>query len=326
MASIQTIPYVTLDVFTKSVFEGNPLAVVFLQSPTALTTAQKQIIAKEFNYSETIFMHPIDSKDPHQQRIDIFTTALELPFAGHPTIGAASWILSLSPDAAKQGVNTILTKAGPIPISLSSPAGDQAAAAARIPHNVRIHEKKFPVVELLKLHPSIKSFLNPEVEGFTIVSIVNGVSQVHVELPSLEALAAVRASGVGVSNLDVNQGGYLDEGWGGHGLLVIYFHVKDVVDQVTGKKVIRSRMILESEEDPATGSAATGLAAYLVSENPAAADQTVVHEFHVVQGVEMGRRSDIGVRVSMKKNGEGIDWIELSGSAVSVAKGEIKVN
>ncbi|KUL88066.1 hypothetical protein ZTR_04113 [Talaromyces verruculosus] len=325
MASPQTIPYVTLDVFTKSIFSGNPLGVVFLPSPTALTQTQKQEIAKEFNYSETIFVHPVDPQTPTQQRIDIFTTDRELPFAGHPTIGAASWVLYLSPD--KGDVDTLLTKAGPIPISLR-PSGDEAAAL--IPHDVRIHQKKFPVQELLRLHPTVKPFvdLTANEDGFPVVSIVKGMTQIHVELPSLEALAAVgpAAGGEGVPAVEVSQGGYLDEGWGGHGLVVVYFYVRDVADEVTGKKVIRTRMFLESEEDPATGSAASGLAALLVLRDGAKAADQLDRDFYVVQGVEMGRRSDIGLRVSLKPTGEGIELVELSGSSVKVAKGEIRAN
>lgn len=327
MASSQTIPYVTLDVFTKSIFSGNPLGVVFLPSPTALTQSQKQEIAKEFNYSETIFVHPIDPQTPTQQRIDIFTTQRELPFAGHPTIGAASWALYLSPD--KSDVTTLLTKAGPIPISLRV-SGDEAAAL--IPHDVRIHQKKFPVQELLRLHPTVKPFLDvttrQEEEGFPVVSIVNGMTQIQVELPNLEALAAVgsAAGGESVPAVDISQGGYLDEGWGGHGLVVIYFYVRDVTDEVTGKKVIRTRMFLQSEEDPATGSAASGLAALLVLRDGAGAAGQLHRDFYIVQGVEMGRRSDIGLRVSLKSNGEGIESVELSGSSVKVARGEIRAN
>lgn len=154
------------------------------------------------------------------------------------------------------------------------------------------------------------------------------MTQIHVELPSLEALAAVgpAAGGKSVPAVDVTQGGYLDEGWGGHGLVVIYFYVRDVADEVTGKEVIRTRMFLESEEDPATGSAASGLAAFLVLRDGAGAAGQLHRDFHVVQGVEMGRRSDIGLRVSLKSNGEGIESVELSGSSVKIAKGEIRVN
>src|SRR6185295_8022566 len=77
--------YTTLDVFTDRPFGGNPLA-VFCDQP-ALATAQMQAIAREFNLSETVFIvPPRDSRA--LRRLRIFTPSREMPFAGHPTIGA----------------------------------------------------------------------------------------------------------------------------------------------------------------------------------------------------------------------------------------------
>ncbi|MEM8800895.1 MAG: PhzF family phenazine biosynthesis protein, partial [Pseudomonadota bacterium] len=78
--------YVTLDVFTNEPFGGNPLAVVL--GADALSTAQMQRIAKEFNYSETTFVMPPRAPDNHAH-VRIFTPAVELPFAGHPNVGTA---------------------------------------------------------------------------------------------------------------------------------------------------------------------------------------------------------------------------------------------
>lgn len=320
---IPPLRYVTLDVFTKTLFAGNPLGVVFVPSATALTQDQKQIIAREFNFAETIFVHPVDASTPNQQRIDIFTTHAELPFAGHPTIGAASWILSLAPE--RSAVDTIVTKAGPIPIALK-PAAD-GVVGARLAHNVRIHQTRFPLADVLRLHPSLKPYLqaaSSQDAGFPIVSIVKGMTQMHVQLPNLEALAAVgpAAGGETVSDAAVTKGGYLDEGWDGRGLAVIYFHVRDVPDGA-GKTVIRTRMFAGSVEDPATGSAASGLGVYLALTDSAGKDR---HDFDIVQGVEMGRRSDIGLQVVLKSDGSGVDSVELSGSSVKVAEGQIRVD
>lgn len=320
-----SIKYATLDVFTKTLFEGNPLGVVFLPTSSTLSQTQKQLIAKEFNYSETIFVHPVDPQSPNQQRIDIFTTDKELPFAGHPTIGAASWALYLS-SATTNKVDTLVTRAGPIPISLKT-SGDEVGAL--IPHDVRIHQKRYPLSELLRLHPSLKPHVAAaQVESFPVVSIVKGMAQIHVQLPNLEALAAVATAAEGemVSGCDASQGGYLDEGWGGAGLVIIYFHVRDVTDERTGKKVIRTRMFLGAEEDPATGSAASGLAAYLALEE-ASKGAPGERRYNIVQGVEMGRRSDIGLRVATKLDGTPrIEYVELAGSAVKVAEGELRYN
>ncbi|OBR03355.1 Phenazine biosynthesis PhzC/PhzF protein [Colletotrichum higginsianum IMI 349063] len=65
--TITQLDFVTLDVFTKTPYKGNPLAIVHLPPPTAtspaLTQEQKQAIAQEFNLSETVFVHDVDPKD-----------------------------------------------------------------------------------------------------------------------------------------------------------------------------------------------------------------------------------------------------------------------
>jgi trans-2,3-dihydro-3-hydroxyanthranilate isomerase len=78
--------FVTLDVFTDRRFAGNPLAVV-LESD-GLDIAAMQTIAGEFNLSETVFVLP-PKVASHRGALRIFTPKRELPFAGHPTVGAA---------------------------------------------------------------------------------------------------------------------------------------------------------------------------------------------------------------------------------------------
>jgi PhzF family phenazine biosynthesis protein len=306
--------FVTLDVFTSTPYSGNPLAVVFLpEDPTsALTQPQKQIIAREFNCSETIFVHPVNDKT--KRTIDIFTTDHELPFAGHPTIGAASWFLHHSTNPADSShVTTLTTKSGDIPITANSL---NKTVAAKIAHNTRIHAARFSKSELLRLHPSLAPFIPVEDVTFPVFSIVNGMSQLFIELPSLEALAAVAPASGGELVSDE----YLDEGWKG-GLICVYFFVRGVEDSALKQKVIRSRMMLGTLEDPATGSAASGLAAYLALTE-GKAGETV--DYHVVQGVEMGRRSDIGVKVTL--DGErAVHEVVLTGTAVSVSEGKVLV-
>ncbi|PGH13574.1 hypothetical protein AJ79_03567 [Helicocarpus griseus UAMH5409] len=325
----QSLHFVTLDVFTTAPFTGNPLAVVFLPSsnPNAISQAQKQLIAREFNYSETIFVHPVQPGQT-SRTIDIFTVNAELPFAGHPTIGATSWLLRHSKPAtdSHEVPSTITTKAGPIPISVS--ATDTNMVSAQIPHNVHIHSGRLPLGELLKLHPTAQPYLDPAAcaDGFPIVSIVKGMTAVHVRLPGLEALAAMTtpSGGYSLPALSTEKGGFMDPGWDVGMRLVVYFYVKNVEDERTGKSVIRSRMFVETIEDPATGSAASGLVAYLALSGEGSGRGKEM-EFHVVQGVEMGRRSDIGLKVEMKEGNREIEKIELSGSAVKVAEGDILV-
>lgn len=306
--------YVTTDVFTATPFAGNPLAIILLppSADLTLTQAQKQLIAREFNYSETTFVHHESDCRDGERTVDIFTPETELPFAGHPTIGSSSYLLNAAAEAGEEPPKAILTKSGRIPISVASGSGPPSVTAD-IAHDTRLHKARFPATELLKLHPTLAPYVTGGCD-FPIFSIVNGMSQIHVELPSLEALAAVTTT----SSTVPGDGTYHDEGWSSSPI-VVYFFVRGVYDEVLGKKVIRTRMIEGSLEDPATGSAASGLAAYLSST----AGKEGTQQYAFVQGVEMGRRSEIGVNVGF---GDGkVASVELVGSAVEVSSGRIAI-
>ena len=74
------LKFVTLDVFTESRFEGNPLALVYVPATNKVSQEQKQAIAREFNLSETVFLHEQDGLT--QRKLDIFIPTAEIPFAG----------------------------------------------------------------------------------------------------------------------------------------------------------------------------------------------------------------------------------------------------
>lgn len=84
------------------------------------------------------------------------------------------------------------------------------------------------------------------------------MSQINIQLPSLEALSAVVTTSGHVPGDET----YHDAGWRSS-LVVTYFFVRGVYDEVLGREVIRTRMVEGQLEDPATGSAACGLVAYL---------------------------------------------------------------
>ena len=87
---MNSIDYLTVDVFTRTRFAGNPLAVV--PDARGLSDAQMQRIAAEFNYSESTFVLPPED-DANTARVRIFTPTAELPFAGHPNVGTG-WVLA----------------------------------------------------------------------------------------------------------------------------------------------------------------------------------------------------------------------------------------
>jgi trans-2,3-dihydro-3-hydroxyanthranilate isomerase len=103
------ISYRLLNVFAETAFGGNPLAVI--EDGSALTDREMQLVARQFNLSETTFILPSNIA---AAQIRIFTTSYEMDFAGHPTLGSAQVIRELFQleDAFK-----IEMKAGLIPVS-----------------------------------------------------------------------------------------------------------------------------------------------------------------------------------------------------------------
>jgi trans-2,3-dihydro-3-hydroxyanthranilate isomerase len=77
--------YVVADVFTDSPLQGNQVAV--FTDARDIPEQQLQPLAREVNFSETVFVYP--AQDDGHVRLRIFTPSTELPFAGHPTLGAA---------------------------------------------------------------------------------------------------------------------------------------------------------------------------------------------------------------------------------------------
>jgi PhzF family phenazine biosynthesis protein len=145
------------------------------------------------------------------------------------------------------------------------------------------------------------------------VSLVKGVTFVLVQLPTENVLAAVPPN---LGLLKSHNG--LDKDWAADGSSVgFFFFVKDghIAD---GSTKLRTRMLVGSLEDPATGSASSALAAYLALHEPDTGTK-----FHMVQGFETERRSEIGVEVILEE--DRINKITLRGSAVSVMEGSLVV-
>ena len=90
---MRKLPFYQVDVFTDRPFAGNPLAV--FPDAEGLTAVQMQAIASEMNLSETTFVLPPEGGG--DARVRIFTPALELPFAGHPSVGTACELVRLAP-------------------------------------------------------------------------------------------------------------------------------------------------------------------------------------------------------------------------------------
>lgn len=303
------LDFTTVDVFTTTRYIGNPLAIVRVPASlrSTLTEAQKQKIAREFNFSETTFLHePAPSDDVAD--FDIFTTSSRMTFAGHPTIGTAIYVAQHA--AAYPGIKSLRTVAGIIPFEYAAGTG---TATVAIPHDVHIHTARLP-------HPipAQDGTVNPPT--VPIVSIVKGMAFGLAHLPSLAALASI--SGPLLPAADRYKGAFLDAGSGWDiGYTGSFYYVDLGVDPNDADvRRLRTRSF-PAFEDPGTGSASAALCAFLALGN----GEKKVQRFQLTQGVEMGRRCDIFVKVRLGEDGQGVEGVELSGQSVEVMEGRVTV-
>ncbi|ACI56510.1 phenazine biosynthesis protein PhzF family [Rhizobium leguminosarum bv. trifolii WSM2304] len=303
---MDTLSYVTVDVFTSTRFEGNPLAVI--ADARGLSDGAMQRIATEFNYSEVTFVLPPESPE-NSARVRIFTPTMEVPFAGHPNVGT-TYVLGQQAEIFGKPVGEKLRfeeKAGIVEVSLKRNGARVAATAIRAPQPLTVGDTiaEETIARCIGLEPSV---IVKTTHAPVFASV--GLNFAVAEVSGLEALAAARP------NLAGFQAAAGRQTTSGHDFsLFVYARTSE------NPWHIRARMFAPLDnvpEDPATGSASAALGAYLVSLAPDA-DMNV--RITVEQGVEMGRRSIIALDV-VKSNGIVTDVI-ISGSCVAVMRGEI---
>ncbi|OCT50889.1 phenazine biosynthesis-like protein [Cladophialophora carrionii] len=259
------LTYVTMVVFSPEKFQGNPLALVSVHG-NALSQKRKAQFAREFKFSETVFLH--DAPGPGQPRLlEIFTeTGEELPFAGHPIIGTAHYIFNYlekinydvaTRDSQKQ-TTTLLTKAGRIPIFFNP---YRQVAACVVPTNYHVHSKKVDIEKIISTQPHVQIVPTIDKERgrtFPLVSIVKGMTFVLVDLTdNPEIFAALQAG----KSPEVE----LDDEWAPSFVGCMYYKVL-AKSEVPGEPAIhniQARMISHGIEDPGTGSACSALSCYL---------------------------------------------------------------
>lgn len=308
-----TLSCSTLDVFTTTRFKGNQLAVVHdpsaLSLPASIVLSQetKQKIAREFNFSETVFLHDALA-GTSDRRLDIFTLKEELPFAGHPIIGTICHVCQ-SEEPPLESV-TLLCKAGPI-FGRYDP--ETQLAEAEIPHDVRIHQAPVSGRLVLKTQPYL-SRTSVVTNELRVVSIVKGLSFVLIQVPSISPhLEKLEVSGHSVDCDSVK----LDEGWT-PSFIGTYFYA---ITSQSSEKItrLRTRMLEPSVgEDSATGSAASALASFLALKDGIG---KMTFYYSIEQGVEMGRASEIQVKVTLDATGKAVEKVVLAGRAVRVTQG-----
>ena len=302
---MQALDFHTLDVFTDEIFGGNQLA-VFLDAPE-LDTAVMQAIAREFNFSETVFVRPA-TDGAALRRLRIFTPGGELPFAGHPTIGTAQLLfeLGIAPSNAAGGAEFALEEGvGLVPISVSR--RDDGGfftwlTAARLPERGPAP----PSVELLApmLGLTVDEILCNSTDAPASYSA--GVPFTCIPVRDLGAL--------GRATIDLSRWRELvPQLWSPD----IYLFCPE--PKISGVD-IRARMFgpaMGITEDPATGSAAAAFAGYLWQRSGGPG------KWVIAQGVEMGRPSELHVEAN--SDAAELTSVRVGGSALRVSRGTMTI-
>ena len=194
-------------------------------------------------------------------------------------------------------------------------------ARAEIPHHVHIHATTVGPAAVIESQPQLESTMNtskgsPELSKFPVVSIVKGMTFILVGLSDLPGgLEKVQTSPIRIPY----EG--LDQAWSPSLVGAYYYVVLPTSDSSATK--IRARMIeADIGEDPATGSAASALSSYLALE---AGGASMTYQYEIEQGVEMGRRSVIGVHVTLDASGKRVEKVVLEGTSVKAMEGAIEV-
>jgi trans-2,3-dihydro-3-hydroxyanthranilate isomerase len=285
---MSTVAYEIVDVFTDRPFAGNPLAVVY--GAEDLAGDQMHTLAREFNLAETVFVLPPTGKATYRARI--FTPESELPFAGHPSVGAA--VTSM-----RRGV---------------IPPGDvvQECGAGLLPITVR----ESGSATLTGGEPTLGEALDPS----SLLATTGLTAEDH----ELAGLAAPRSAGCGLSWVflpvrrealaKIRVDDAVAEKSGLTELCVFSW-----ADGEAHARVFCPGAAVP--EDPATGSAALGLGVWLIGAGLLPADGTSSYRIH--QGVEMKRPSLLDCTVTAVA---GVATsATVTGHVCPIAKGEIAV-
>jgi trans-2,3-dihydro-3-hydroxyanthranilate isomerase len=276
--------YVVTDVFTDTPLAGNQLAV--FTDARDLDPLTMQALAKEMNFSETVFVLPPQAADA-DVRIRIFTPVTEMRFAGHPTLGTA-FVLG---GPLQKIVIRLETPMGVIPVELEREGAEIVFGWM---------EQPIPTWAPVERIPEIFAALGVSGSGLPVEVYDNGVIHHYIELGSAEEVAALVP--------DLNALGRIND-WGAN---------------CFAKAGERWKMRaffpgVGVNEDPATGSAAGPLVVHLARHGRIAFGQ----EIEIEQGAELGRPSRLYARAD--GSAERVESVRVGGSAVIVARGEFSL-
>ena len=297
---VRTLNYSVVDVFAEREFEGNALAV--FHDARSLSDEEMQTLARETNLSETTFIFPDDAEIEEREgvRVRIFTTQEELPFAGHPTLGTATWLFLNHPTL--KGAKTIVLRlnVGRITVHFDEHGEGNVGVRATM-------VQKDPVFGVTHDREVVARAIGLKAEDLSAEhlpqTVSTGVPFCIVLLRSLEAS----------QRMELVQ--HEARAWTARNDAQFFYCIAPLAAKAAGGADWHARMQFYSGEDPATGSAAGCCIAWLVKVGLVASGREVLIE----QGIEILRPSRIGVRATLE--GDRVHSVEVSGRTISVAEG-----
>jgi trans-2,3-dihydro-3-hydroxyanthranilate isomerase len=296
------LEYALVDVFAEHPLEGNMLAI--FNDARGLSDAQMQALARETNLAETTFIFPSDTAQPDEPvRVRIFTTQEELPFAGHPTLGTASWLYWNHPALKGSSSITLELNTGPITVRFEQPAdgelGVHGTMRQQDPIFIRTHD-----------HAEVARILNLSLEDLNtslpIQTVSTGMPFCIVpirSLASIRKLAIPQAAAQAWLNANESK----------------FFYCLAPAHSSSGAD-FHCRMQFYNGEDPATGSASGCAISYLVRNGVVASDRPTIFE----QGIEIDRPSRIYLRASLRD--DKVTNVFVGGRTIPVASGHFSVH
>jgi trans-2,3-dihydro-3-hydroxyanthranilate isomerase len=294
--------FAQLDVFAENPLEGNALAV--FTDARGLSTEEMQALARETNLNETTFILPRDPQVERERgvRVRIFLTTEEVPFAGHPTLGTASWLYWNHPVLRGAEQITLDLGVGPIPVRFKPPQACEHGVFGTMKQNdPTFGEIRNSMEDRAALAAALNLSVDDLAPDLPAQVISTGMLFCIVPLRSMEVAARLQIPPHAAR-------AYLNR------IGAKFFHCITRAHTNSGADW-HARMQFDTGEDPATGSASGCTIAYLVRHGLAASDQPIVIE----QGIEMLRPSRIYVSAAIENNV--VTKVFVGGRTIHVASG-----
>jgi trans-2,3-dihydro-3-hydroxyanthranilate isomerase len=294
--------FAQVDVFAENPLEGNALA-IFCDA-RGLSTGEMQALARETNLSETTFIFPRAPEVERERGIQvrIFLTSGEVPFAGHPTLGTASWLYWNHPMLRGSNEITLELGVGSILVRFTEPRHGEQGVFGTMKQN----------------DPSFGEIFNSKEERDVLAAALNlSVDDLDPNLPAQVVSTGLVFCVVPLKSLEVaarlwispqTAREYLDRIGARFFYCITRAHSNSGADW-------HARMQFDSGEDPATGSASGCAIAYLVRHSLVASGQPIVIE----QGIEILRPSRIHASATIENNR--VTKVFVGGRTIPVASG-----